>query len=177
MDHPTIMKIRAKHPNAHFFCPLGNKKLFDAFGVKEVTELDWWEERDMTLVPSQSTVNVSKTETSSASLPEKAIESITARIGCLPCQHTSARSLFDKGVSLWGSWSVESGGKKIWFGGDTGYRSVPELPKDVDDYGLGHDYPSCPAFKDIGNLRGPFDLGLIPVSDLKTILPRRNLKS
>ena len=42
---------------------------------------------------------------------------ITARIGCLPCQHTSARGPFDRGHTLWASWSVESGGKKVWFGG------------------------------------------------------------
>jgi N-acyl-phosphatidylethanolamine-hydrolysing phospholipase D len=31
----------------------------------------------------------------------------------------------------------------------------------VDDYDL--DKPHCPAFKQIGSLRGPFDLGLIPI--------------
>lgn len=48
-------------------------------------------------------------------------------------------------------------------GGDTGYRAVPELPKEVDDYGPDHDYPHCPAFAEIGTLRGPFNLGLIPI--------------
>ena len=43
------------------------------------------------------------------------------------------------------------------------YRSVPELPKDVDDYDEEHVYPHCPAFQEIGKLRGPFDLGLIPI--------------
>lgn len=88
---------------------------------------------------------------------------IEVKISCLPCQHTSARTPFDRGKTLWASWSVESGGKKVWFGGDTGYRSVPELAKMVDDYGPGHDYPHCPAFKQIGDLRGPFHLGLIPI--------------
>ena len=40
---------------------------------------------------------------------------------------------------------------------------MPDLAKDVDDYGPEHDYPHCPAFKQIGDLRGPFDLGLIPI--------------
>ena len=40
---------------------------------------------------------------------------------------------------------------------------MPELPKGVDDYDEEHVYPHCPAFKDIGDLRGPFDLGLIPI--------------
>ena len=52
----------------------------------------------------------------------------------------------------------------MWFGGDTGYRAVPELPKEEDDYGEAYaDLPYCPAFKQIGDLRGPFDLGLIPI--------------
>ena len=150
MDHPTIMKIKARHPNVHFFVPLGNKKWFTASGIKEgVTELDWWEQRDINLTDAESKPDVSR--------------SIAARVGCLPCQHTSARTGFDRGLSLWASWSVESGGKKVYFGGDTGYRSVPDLPKGVDDYDADHVYPYCPAFKDIGDLRGPFDLGLIPI--------------
>ena len=160
MDHPTIMKIKAKHPNVHFFVPLGNKKWFTACGIHEVTELDWWEQRDIRLTPSQNGARVSRVEP----LTDKGSNgSILAHVGCLPCQHTSARTAFDKGHTLWASWSIESGGKKIWFGGDTGYRAVPNLPKDVDDYGPDHNYPHCPAFKQIGDLRGPFDLGLIPI--------------
>lgn len=159
MDHPTIMKIKAKHPNVHFFVPLRNKQWFTAEGIHEVTELDWWEERDLKLSPTQKKPQVSVDENATANSPD----AITARISCLPCQHTSARTLFDKGHTLWASWSVSSGGKKVWFGGDTGYRAVPELPADVDDYSPEHDYPHCPAFKHIGDLRGPFDLGLIPI--------------
>ena len=59
---------------------------------------------------------------------------------------------------------MTSGGKKIWFGGDTGYRTVPELPKGEFDYAEKYaELPHCPAFKEIGDLRGPFDLGLIPI--------------
>jgi N-acyl-phosphatidylethanolamine-hydrolysing phospholipase D len=52
----------------------------------------------------------------------------------------------------------------MWFGGDTGYRTVPKVPEGVDDYGPEYAHlPRCPAFKEIGELRGPFDLGLIPI--------------
>lgn len=85
------------------------------------------------------------------------------KVNCLPCQHSSGRTPFDKAKTLWASWSITSGNKSVWFGGDTGYRSVPYLPIEEDDYSEGHDYPICPAFRDIGELRGPFDLGLIPV--------------
>jgi L-ascorbate metabolism protein UlaG (beta-lactamase superfamily) len=46
---------------------------------------------------------------------------------------------------------------------DTGYRAVPELPDGVDDHAPEYNYPSCPAFKQVGEFRGPFDLGLIPI--------------
>ena len=163
MDHPTIMKIKRKHPDVHFFCPLGNKRWFEESGIRQVTELDWWEERDISLRVADKKNPVSKTDNIVLE-PDTAVEKgISARIGCLPCQHTSARTGSDKSRALWASWSVESGGKRVWFGGDTGYRAVPELPKEVDDYGPDHDYPHCPAFAEIGALRGPFDLGLIPI--------------
>ncbi len=158
------MKIKAKYPNVHFFVPLKIKQWFTASGIHEVTELDWWEERDINLAPTASKpqVSPSKSDVSPVS-KEKSDDTILARISCLPCQHTSGRTAFDKGHTLWASWSIESGGKKVWFGGDTGYRAVPELPKNVDDYGPEHNYPHCPAFKQIGQLRGPFDLGMIPI--------------
>jgi L-ascorbate metabolism protein UlaG (beta-lactamase superfamily) len=41
---------------------------------------------------------------------------------------------------------------------------VPDLPQGTDDYGPDYAHlPRCPAFKQIGDLRGPFDLGLIPI--------------
>jgi N-acyl-phosphatidylethanolamine-hydrolysing phospholipase D len=47
---------------------------------------------------------------------------------------------------------------------DTGYRTVPELPRSEDDYSAKYaNLPHCPAFAQIGSLRGPFDLGLIPI--------------
>lgn len=166
MDHPTIMKIKARHPNVHFFVPLRNKKWFleSGFTADQVTELDWWEERDIKLAPAgKQGLIVSADTKSSLEDTSGSAAAIVARISCLPCQHTSARTAFDKGHTLWASWSVESGDKKIWFGGDTGYRAVPQLPEGEDDYGEGHNYPHCPAFEQIGKLRGPFDLGMIPI--------------
>ena len=162
LDHPTILKIQAKHPNVHFFCPLGNKKWFNQSGITQVTELDWWDERDMEVAAVGEKSEISRTDTSS-SLQDKQSAGLNAKISCLPCQHTSGRTAFDKGMTLWSSWCVESGGKKVWFGGDTGYRAVPELPAGEDDYAPDKKYPHCPAFKEIGELRGPFDLGLIPI--------------
>lgn len=155
------MEIHKRHPNVTFFVPLGNKKWFADCGISNAVELDWWNDVDLTMTPSgDKHISVS----SSGSSPKAPSDAITARITCLPCQHTSARTAFDKSHTLWASWAVVSGGKSVWFGGDTGYRAVPELPKDVDDYGASYAHlPVCPAFKQIGQLRGPFDLGLIPI--------------
>lgn len=46
---------------------------------------------------------------------------------------------------------------------DTGYKAVPELPEGEDDHDPKYDYAICPAFKQVGEFRGPFDLGLIPI--------------
>ncbi|KAK2590672.1 hypothetical protein QQS21_011632 [Conoideocrella luteorostrata] len=140
-------------------------------GIDNAVELDWWE--DVDLILSKST-----TESPRPSFLTKSDcsnDDIAARISCLPCQHTSARTPFDKSVTLWASWSMSSGGKSVYFAGDTGYRAVPLLPSDVDDWGpeFAH-LPVCPAFKQIGELRGPFDLGLIPIGAYR---PRHVLSS
>ncbi|HQO39879.1 MAG TPA: MBL fold metallo-hydrolase [Spirochaetota bacterium] len=44
-----------------------------------------------------------------------------AKIVFLPSQHWSRRGLFDKNRSLWGSFLVDTGKKRIFVCGDTGY--------------------------------------------------------
>ncbi|KAK8199769.1 hypothetical protein IWZ00DRAFT_521690 [Phyllosticta capitalensis] len=73
------------------------------------------------------------------------------RLVCTPSQHFSERSICDAGCGLW----------------DTGYRSVPQDTVNVADL------PRCPAFKDIGELYGPFNLALLPIS---CFLPRTMIK-
>jgi N-acyl-phosphatidylethanolamine-hydrolysing phospholipase D len=124
LSYPTILRIAKKFPEAHFFAPLGNKTWFEKCGITNVTELDWWESRNVKLEANKpgspregsetgKAVSVSSAGTAGA---DKA-SSITATIGALPCQHISARTPFDKCKSLWASWSVESGGAKVWFAG------------------------------------------------------------
>jgi L-ascorbate metabolism protein UlaG (beta-lactamase superfamily) len=171
LSHPTVEALHKAYPNAHFMVGLGLAKWFHACGIKNVTEMDWWQDVDVRM--SKQTGEKRLSTTSSITTPRASKEEtvndkgseILARVSCLPCQHASARTAFDKDTTLWASWAISSGGKSVWFGGDTGYRAVPELPKEVDDYGpeFAH-LPHCPAFKEIGELRGPFDLGLIPIA-------------
>ncbi|KAF3037361.1 hypothetical protein E8E12_006577 [Didymella heteroderae] len=163
LSYPTLQRIQKKFPEAHYFAPLGNKAWFQKCGVEKVTELDWWESRSVKLEAVKS--DDKSDRTGSVSVVEGGVKGgISATISALPCQHVSARTPFDKCKTLWASWGVESGGAKVYFAGDTGYRTVPSLPDDVDDYGpeFAH-LPVCPAFGYIGQHRGPFDLGLIPI--------------
>jgi len=174
LSHPTITKLAKTHPNAHFFVPLGLRKWFNSSGITAVTELDWWDECNLHLTPAASKESTGKTSSSASSTvtstsatgPSHA--SITATISCLPAQHMSARTPFDKAHTLWASWSITDtlSGKRVWFGGDTGYRTIPPpVARETTEYWSDtiQSLPHCPAFADIGKHRGPFDLGLIPI--------------
>lgn len=110
-----------------------------------------WDERDLTVTQ--------KSETGS--------EDTTShlRLTCSPAQHFTGRGIFDRFHTLWSSWSIaqlsSSGAttstSRIWFGGDTGYKSVPRGA--TTEEGL----PTCPAYKEIGEKLGPFDLSMIPI--------------
>lgn len=165
LSYPTIQRLQKRFPDAHYFAPLGNKAWFNQSGVEKMTELDWWESREVKLESVKSSDKSSRTGSVSVTRSNSDTKgSISATFSALPCQHVSARGPFDKCKTLWASWGVESGGAKVYFAGDTGYRTVPDTPKDVDDYGAEFAHlPVCPAFKQIGQHRGPFDLGLIPI--------------
>ncbi|KFA75766.1 hypothetical protein S40288_07895 [Stachybotrys chartarum IBT 40288] len=150
LSHSSVLEVQKYHPGAQFFVGLGLEKWFRQTGLNNVTELDWWEDADLT-------VKLGGAEGENG-------ETISARFSCLPCQHTSSRTRLDTDTTLWASWAVRSGDKSVWFGGDTGYRAVPKLAVGVDDYGPEFEsLPRNPQFKQIGDLRGPFDLGLIPI--------------
>lgn len=113
LSHPGVTEIAKLHPNCHFFVPLGNKSWFHSCGIEKVTEMDWWDERDITLSPSND-ANAQMEVTGKATTGPAEIR---ARLGFLPSQHVTARTPFDRFKTLWGSWSIESGGSKVYFTG------------------------------------------------------------
>ncbi|KAI1141593.1 Metallo-hydrolase/oxidoreductase [Hypoxylon sp. FL0543] len=162
LSYPSAQEIQKHHPNAHFFVGLGLEKWFKSGGLKNVTEMDWWQEAELTLTPQAAQGDAEGKSTNGSELSGP----ITAKISCLPCQHGSGRTLTDRDKTLWASWAVTSGtpAKSVWFGGDTGYRSVPRVPEGTDDYGPDYEHlPRCPQFRQIGEKFGSFDLGLIPI--------------
>jgi len=207
LSAPSVSDIKKHHPDAHFFVGLGLEKWFRRAGVDKVTELDWWEDAEMIMTPKSTSTSVLKVENSinAASKAESSAEheqqTITAKFSCLPAQHSSGRTGLDKDTTLWCSWGVSSSSsqtpsrlqtspatapphsptnlKSVFFGGDTGYRAVPELPSmttENDDYSRPslQNLPVNPQFAQIGLLRGPFDLGLIPIAGYK---PRHIMSS
>ncbi|KAI8083210.1 beta-lactamase superfamily domain-containing protein [Gilbertella persicaria] len=158
MDQNTLHEIDKLYPDCKFCVPLGNKKLLDlssqvdSQGNDRIIELDWW---DSVVLKKQL---------------EKEQDS-EIRFTCTPSQHQSGRGLFDKDKSLWASWCVEGLNKdttvsgKVFFAGDTGYRSIPATTKPEEEYNYEYldTLPHCPAFKEIGDKIGPFDLACIPI--------------
>ncbi|WP_338465879.1 MBL fold metallo-hydrolase [Novosphingobium sp. ZN18A2] len=115
-DHIDTAALRAYRYRAEtpVVCPLGVGTLLRRLGFPDVTELDWWE----------------------------TIALGSAEITALPAVHFSGRGPFDRNKTLWASMAISGGGKKIWFGGDTGYGAV---------------------FREIGERAGPFNLALVGI--------------
>ncbi|KAK7746978.1 hypothetical protein SLS53_002166 [Cytospora paraplurivora] len=162
LSYPSVMDLVGRFPNLHFFVGHGVAEWFRDSGISAVTEMDWWDDAEVVLQKdpgskSGTEGNGGVDAAKSGDEPEQ----IKARVSCLPSQHGSLRTGFDYGHTLWASWAITSGGKSVWFAGDTGYRCVPE---GMEELGPGFDeLPRSPQFEQIGDLRGPFDLGLIPI--------------
>ena len=111
LDMETIKKLKDKK----FFVPLGVKEHLVHWGVDEsnITELDWYAEKEY---------------------------SEGATIALTPTRHFSGRGLLDRNSTLWGAWVLQLGGKKLYFGGDSGYFE---------------------EFKKVGEKYGPFDLAFL----------------
>jgi L-ascorbate metabolism protein UlaG (beta-lactamase superfamily) len=91
LDIETLKLLETQHQPL-FLVPLGDGEWMKKAGLKNVLEMDWW----------------------------KTHEFKGARFTFLPAQHWSARGMFDRNHSLWGSWGIELAGLKIYHAGDTG---------------------------------------------------------
>ena len=149
MDSDTLLKVyQRRKGKVHFLVGLGSASRLRGFGIgaDSITELDWWE---------------------AARVDAAGLGSIV--MTCTPSQHFSGRGIFDHGSTLWCSWVLKTEPTdqglpqekannviKLFFAGDTGYKYVPKSANEAD-------MPYCPAFKEIGETLGPFDLSLLPI--------------
>lgn len=118
-DHLDRQTVEMFGDEPIYLVPLKLREWFIEEGIdpERVYDLDWWEEfKDLP-------ANLTFTAT--------------------PCQHWSARGLYDRYQTLWAAWHIQIDDFSIWFGGDTGYNDV--------------------QFKEIGEKWGEIDLGLIPI--------------
>ena len=113
LDEATVKRLVAEH-RPRFLVPLRLTQWFTDLGITDVDELDWWDRR--------------------------ALRGLT--FTCVPAQHFSGRTLWDRNRRLWGGWVVAGRAKRAYFAGDTGYFD---------------------GFKEIGKRLGPFDLAAIPI--------------
>lgn len=154
LDAASIREIHARRgEDVVFLVGLGMKSWFEAVGVRseQVREMDWWDGVEVRVKGEGEGEGVEG----------------GVKVYCTPSQHFSGRGLFDRGKTLWCSWSFvetsssENGvAKRCYFAGDTGYRSWSKEDMSPDEL---NELPRCPAFKQIGEHLGPFDLALLPI--------------
>ncbi|WP_210184732.1 MBL fold metallo-hydrolase [Bradyrhizobium sp. LMTR 3] len=95
-DHLDIGTLRRLHAK---FSPVvlvaaGDRDLVRSVGFTHVHEFDWWE--DFEIGPG-------------------------CKVTFAPTQHFSARGIRDRQRSLWGSYLIQDGDRRVYFGGDSGY--------------------------------------------------------
>ena len=114
LDLETVQRLAREHAPT-FFVPLGIGGWLAERGIGNVVELDWWQSRQFRGLTFTAT----------------------------PAQHGSGRGLLDQNERLWASWVIAGAhGKRVFFGGDTGYT---------------------PVMAEIGRRLGPFDVAMLPI--------------
>jgi len=98
-DHTDMKSLQALPVNKDRFFGVaqGDKQWMDEYALGRVEEFGWWEQMDVATDQGMVTVTF------------------------LPARHWSARGLFDRNRSLWGSWMIQAGGHTLYFGGDSAY--------------------------------------------------------
>jgi N-acyl-phosphatidylethanolamine-hydrolysing phospholipase D len=92
-DHLDRWTVRRLPEDTRWLVPLGLGELLRQWGVRDVSELDWWDE---TRIGPWS-------------------------LTCLPVQHWSRRLGQPRDVTLWCGWLIRAGGRSVLFAGDTGW--------------------------------------------------------
>jgi len=118
LDKKTVRRLQAQNPGITWVVPKGIKRWFQKQGIKQVIEMDWWEEIEL------------------------GIQGQEVVITSVPTQHFSGRGILDKNCSLWSGFVVDfirhkKQEKRLYFVGDTGYnrkdfRKIGEVFGEMD---------------------------------------------
>jgi len=97
MDYATLRDIRTKVQTV--VCPLGIADYLRYWGYsdEQIIEMDWYDNSQLSIINSQLSIT------------------------CLPSRHFSNRLLGARNQTLWASFLIEAGGRKVYIGGDGGY--------------------------------------------------------
>ncbi len=119
LDRDSVRRVEAHH-RPRYVVPLGVDAYLKAWGVPadRIDALSWWGE--IAPLPGASDL----------------------RVACVPAQHWSQRTPFDRNASLWGGFVLRAEGRSIYFAGDSGYFD---------------------GFGEIGRRFPKLDLALIPI--------------
>ncbi len=93
LDIKTMKKLADEYAPA-IYTTLGVGKYLEKKGIKNVTEMDWWNETEM--IPG-------------------------LRLICTPAQHFSGRGSFDRDRTLWSGFAIMTEKGSIYYSGDTGF--------------------------------------------------------
>ena len=94
LDKTAVKQIARLHPRTPWIVPLRLGTYVRAWGVREIIELDWWQ--------------------------QTAIGEL--RVTATPARHFSARRLRDRNKTLWCGFAFERAGQRAYFAGDTAYH-------------------------------------------------------
>lgn len=113
LDLPTLRQVQRRWgPPA--ITSIGTARHIAKARIKGAQELDWWQ----------------------------SVQHGPLTITCVPAQHFSARTLWDRNVALWGGFVIQGGGRSLYFAGDSGW---------------------CPHFAEIGARFPNLDVALLPI--------------
>ncbi len=111
-DHMDLASLRviARRDNPRIYTGLGNAAFLARKGITGAHDMDWWD----------------------------SIHDGQLKIVAVPAQHFSARSFFDRNLTLWCGFVVETPEGNIYFAGDTGYGSfVQQIAARYESFALG----------------------------------------
>ena len=117
MDYATLRDIRTKVK--YVVCPLGiaDYLRFWGYAAEQIIELDWYNNSQLsTLHTAKPIVRALRDKNSQFSTLNSQLS-----ITCLPSRHFSNRLLGKSNQTLWASFMVEMGDRKVYIGGDGGY--------------------------------------------------------
>jgi L-ascorbate metabolism protein UlaG (beta-lactamase superfamily) len=113
LDVATLTRLAREH-RPRFLAPLGLQSWLADIGITDVEELDWWDSRT--------------------------VRELT--LTCVPAQHFSGRTLWDRDRRLWSGWAVAGKARRLYFSGDTAHAA---------------------HMRQIGERLGPFDVAAIAI--------------